>query len=825
MATKKIRVYELARELGVENQVVLDLAERLKIGVKSHSSSIDDPSADRVRRLADSEGLRREPVVDEPEPEAPPAKKVAPKVVAGGRAPSADTSPAGTPPAPAPAPVRDIEPSADPAVLAPAARVADIEPVAATAPPGDEPLAPHRVVRSTGVIPDVGPARPAPAPAERPAASAPAPAPAAPAPPPAAAAPAAPAPAPEAPADPEPAAGPPRSVSGKPIPPPPGGRRIPPPPGPRVPPGTPGAPRTGGDFRSGTGPRPTGGGGGGAGFGQRPGGGGGGFGQRPGGGPGGGPGGPGGRGGPGGGPGGPGGGRGRPGPQGQRPRRKKRRRRDFEDLGPASLPQLTPHDAPVPVGEIVVERGSTIQELAPKLNRTTADLVRLLFDAGEMVTGTQSLADEMIDLIAESLGAEVLLVEPGQEAELELQAMLGDDDEFDEALLEPRRADRHRDGPCRPRQDDVARLHPQRERRRGRGRWHHPAHRRVPGRPQRPPDHLHRHARPRGVHRHACARGPCDRHRGARRRGRRRRDAPDDGGDQPRRARPTCRSSWPSPRPTVRMPTRRECASSSSSRGSCRSPGVATRSSSTSPRRPVKVSRSCSRRCCWWRSSRSSGRTRRQQHAALVLESNLDQGRGPVVTALVDKGTLRVGDPIVAGGAWGKVRALFDERGDSVQRGRPVGARRGARPRRRAARGRRAAGRPRREDRAHRRRGPGLPSPDREPEAPDEPGGRRPSGRHLRDGPARRGRHAQRAHQGRHAGLARGAHRRAAQARPGPRRGAPVVRAPRRRRDQRIRREPRCGVERHGDRIQRAARSQGAASSRRSRASTCACTR
>ena len=65
MATKKIRVYELARELGVENQVVLDLAEQLKIGVKSHSSSIDDPSADRVRRLADAEGLRRDPIVEE----------------------------------------------------------------------------------------------------------------------------------------------------------------------------------------------------------------------------------------------------------------------------------------------------------------------------------------------------------------------------------------------------------------------------------------------------------------------------------------------------------------------------------------------------------------------------------------------------------------------------------------------------------------------------------------------------------------------------------------------------------------------------------------
>ena len=65
--------------------------------------------------------------------------------------------------------------------------------------------------------------------------------------------------------------------------------------------------------------------------------------------------------------------------------------------------------------------------------------MRLLFDAGEMVTGTQSLADEMVELIAEALGVDVLLVEPGQEAELELQAMFRDDDEDDEALLEPAR--------------------------------------------------------------------------------------------------------------------------------------------------------------------------------------------------------------------------------------------------------------------------------------------------------------------------------------------------------------------------------------------------
>ena len=55
----------------------------------------------------------------------------------------------------------------------------------------------------------------------------------------------------------------------------------------------------------------------------------------------------------------------------------------------------------------------------------------------------------------------------------------------------------------------------------------------------------------------------------------------------------------------------------------------------------------------------------------VVLEANLDIGRGPVATVLVDKGTLAVGDPIVAGAAWGSVRALIDDLGEQVKEAGP----------------------------------------------------------------------------------------------------------------------------------------------------------
>jgi translation initiation factor IF-2 len=54
-----------------------------------------------------------------------------------------------------------------------------------------------------------------------------------------------------------------------------------------------------------------------------------------------------------------------------------------------------------------------------------------------------------------------------------------------------------------------------------------------------------------------------------------------------------------------------------------------------------------------------------------VIESNLDPGRGPVVTVLVQRGTLLVGDALVAGPVWGRVRAMHDFTGDRVEEAGP----------------------------------------------------------------------------------------------------------------------------------------------------------
>ena len=500
MAVKKIRIAELAKELGMTNKETLDLSKDMGIDVRNVSSSMEEAQADRVRRKAERDGLKRDA---QPEEEKP-AKKTAAKKAA---AKKADATPAdGEAPAKkAAAKKAPAKKAAATKVDAPSADSADVSSSPATDSPTLTSSKSDESVQAPDTSAPSAPVAEAPAPGpvvETPVPAAEAPAPAAPEAPsadggarfissgrptPTSGAPRPPInqppttrPAPPAGRAPLPPGMPPtgmppgmppgaRPPAGRPpIPPPPGpvsstGQRIPPPPGQRMAPGTsrpgpsgfrpgpggrpggpgvrpgPGGARPGGPggFRPGPGgPRPGGPGGPGArpGFGPRPGGPGG---ARPGG-PGGAPGagGPGGGPRPGGGPGGPGGPR-----NGQRraPRKKSRarRRREFDELQP-QFTQYSNSNAPVPEGTIIIERGWSAQEFAPKLNRTAADVVRYLLEHGEMVTATMSLGDEQMELFAMEVGAEILLVDPGQQQETELQALFDDSDDDDETLQSER---------------------------------------------------------------------------------------------------------------------------------------------------------------------------------------------------------------------------------------------------------------------------------------------------------------------------------------------------------------------------------------------------
>ena len=478
---KILRVHELAKELGMSNQETLDLCGKLGVGVKTQSSTIIDQQADRVRARAERDGLKRDVQPEEPKPVKKAAKKAAPKATteeAGDAKPvkkAAKKAVAKKAPAkkaaakkteateevvvetsvvatPAPiveshaAPITSARPVTSSAPITSARPVAKAAPVAAPAPVSAP--APKKPTEVTPAVPQTPAAEVAPA-------------------------------TPAAPSAPQP---PRMGPSGRPIPPPPGsGRPIPPPPG--RPGGAPGAGRppmggrpagpgagartgripasalgrgpvgTGGPMRP-SGPGTRGPGGPGAGRPSGPGAG------RPGGGPGR-PGGPGagrpgggfggpGAGRPGGGPGGPGGpGGGRPGGggpggrgNGQRrsPKKKSRarRRQDFDEMLPQATTSYSQSNAPVPEGVVIIERGSSAQEFAPKLNRTSADVVRYLMEHGEMVTATMTLADEQMELFALEVGAEILLVDPGQQEEMELQALFDDSDDDTPELQQPR---------------------------------------------------------------------------------------------------------------------------------------------------------------------------------------------------------------------------------------------------------------------------------------------------------------------------------------------------------------------------------------------------
>jgi len=88
--------------------------------------------------------------------------------------------------------------------------------------------------------------------------------------------------------------------------------------------------------------------------------------------------------------------------------------------------------APDATPPLKVLRGATPQELADRLGSSAADIVKTLFNAGEMVSITQSLSDEAIELVANEIGQHVEVISPLEDHEDE------DDEVVDESRLEPR---------------------------------------------------------------------------------------------------------------------------------------------------------------------------------------------------------------------------------------------------------------------------------------------------------------------------------------------------------------------------------------------------
>jgi translation initiation factor IF-2 len=402
----KVRVYELAKELGVESKVVMTKLNEMGEFVRSASSTVEAPVVRRLKEAfpapaeAPAAAPRKKAVPAAPTPEAP----VAPVETAV--APAAAAAPAPAPEAPA-APVA-------PAAAAPAAPAAPTPaPARPTGPrPGNNPF----TSGSTGM----------PRPGARPAAPGAAPVPGAPRPP------AGPRPGgamPPRPGGPNPGMMPPRPMGARP-----------------AGPARPGAPRPGGPGGPGAG-RPGGAGAGrpgGAGAGAgRPGGGGGYAGRPGGGGPGGAPGGGGFAGRPGGGGRGRGGGvAGAFGRAGGKPARgrksKKQRRQEFDNM---QAPSIGGVSAPRGNGDVVrLPRGASLTDFAEKINADPAALVRILFGLGEMVTATQSVNDDTLALLGAELNFNVQVVSPEDEDRelLESFDIEFGEDEGDEDQLEAR---------------------------------------------------------------------------------------------------------------------------------------------------------------------------------------------------------------------------------------------------------------------------------------------------------------------------------------------------------------------------------------------------
>jgi len=318
-----------------------------------------------------------------------------------------------------------------------------------------------------------------------------------------------------------------------------------------------------------------------------------------------------------------------------------------------------------------VERGLTPRELGPKLNRSAGDVIRFLFLQGEVVTATQSLSDDMIELFAAEIGARIRLVDPGEEQEAELQAKYFEEEEEE------------REEDLRPRPPVVT----------------------VMGHVDHGKTLLLDRIRSANVV--AGEAGGITQHIGAYQAeaGGRRITFIDTPGHQ---AFTAMRARGAEVTDIVVlvvaaddgvMPQTVEAIDHA--RAADVPIVVAVNKIDRADANVDRVLQQLSERgltpeawggdtiVCEVSALQGTGIDDLLEHLlvvadleelqaspeargrGVVLEANLESGRGPVATVIVQSGTLRVGDPVVAGAAWGKVKALIDDHGDQVKEAPP----------------------------------------------------------------------------------------------------------------------------------------------------------
>ncbi|HEX5017757.1 MAG TPA: translation initiation factor IF-2 [Actinomycetes bacterium] len=392
----KVRVYELAKELGVESKVVLAKLQDMGEFVRSASSTVEPPVVRKLKEVfpaqpAGADGAAKKTAKKTTKKAA--AKKTAAAPADDVAAPAAPAAAAPAAPAAPPAPERPAPPEPAAPPVAPAAQAPEVPSRPAGPRPGNNPF----TSRDAGSVPRPATPRPGNNPfTSRDAGSMPRPVP--------------------RPGGSRPHPG--MMPAGRPAP----GTRPGARPGAR--PGGPGRPGAPGGAPGGG--RPGGGGpGGGGGYGARPGGGGG-YGGRP---------------------GGRTGGRGQTagafGRGGGKSRGRKSRKQRRQELDNLQAPTIGGVQVPRGNGETIrLPRGASLTDFAERINANPASLVQVLFTLGEMATATQSLDEDTFALLAAELGYEVQIVSPEDEDRELLESFDIDLDaevaEQDEDVLQPR---------------------------------------------------------------------------------------------------------------------------------------------------------------------------------------------------------------------------------------------------------------------------------------------------------------------------------------------------------------------------------------------------